>query len=273
MTIRQKNGLLTRHSFFNLGLTHAVIGSYPCHVKKHSMTVNRLLMIFDDSGLEDSLIRDSSSGELFPMRTGFLYFIPCNHEIDADLTENLFFVSLHFNLDLFYGFDVFNNYQHCIMIKNPELVYEAKQLLEREDEIKTLCRINEIIFNLCVSLLPDRQAETQKKLVDWRKHERILNFVKKSGDAATTVAMLADMAGMRQDVFSRKFTRDMNITPKDFITNTLMRKASEMLLASDINIRTVAENLNFSSEYYFSRFFKKHTGMAPKLFRKLNGNG
>ena len=271
MTVDRKNLLLSRHSSFHLRLVHAAIGSYPNRSTKNTMTVNRLLMVFDDSGRDDSFIRDANSGELLPMRTGFLYFIPCRHEICIDLSENLFFVSLQFNLDLFYGFDVFKDYGKCVMVESPALVREARQLIHREEEIRTLCRINEIIFNLCVRLLTDHPAKVQENNVSWRKYENVLDFVQNSGDATTTVAMLAEMCSMRQDVFSRTFTRDMGVTPKDFVTNILMRKATEMLLTSSVNIRTVAENLNFSSEYYFSRFFKKHTGMAPRLFRKMNG--
>jgi len=271
MTIDRKTLLLNLHSSFHLRVVHAAIGSYLCRFAKNTMAVNRLLMIFDDSGRDDSFIRDANSGELLEMRTGFLYFIPCHHKICIYLSENLFFISLHFNLDLFYGFDVFKDYGKCVVVENPPLVRETRQLIHREDEIRTLCRINEIIFNLCVRLLTDHPAKVQENSVSWRKYENVLDFVQNSGDAMTTVAMLAEMCSMRQDVFSRTFTRDMGVTPKDFVTNILMRKATEMLLTSSDNIRTVAKNLNFSSEYYFSRFFKKNTGMAPRLFRRMNG--
>lgn len=270
MTVERKNRLLTRHSLLHLRLSHAAIGTYPIHSRKNTMTVNRLLMIFEASGRDESHIRDSGPGKLFPLQAGFLYFIPCGHEIDIKLSDDLFFVSLQFNLDLFYGFDVFKNYGKCAMIKNPTLVAEVKKLINREDEIKTLCRINEIIFNLCVSLLSDRPDKIRRDNVNRLKYEPLLDFLKKSGDATATVEKLADMNKMRRDVFSRNFTRDMGITPKDFISSILMRKASEMLLMPGISVRAVSAKLKFSSEYYFSRFFKKHSGMPPKSFQRLN---
>jgi len=270
MTIERKKKLLALHSFLHLRLVHAAVGSYPIYFRKNSMPVNRLLMVFADSGSNDSEVHDLNLGNLLPMRSGFLYFIPCNHEIDIRLSEKLFFISLQFNLDLFYGFDIFKSYGKCVMLRNPKLVAEVKKLMNREDETRTLCRINEIIFNLCVFLLSGESGETRNEKLNWYKYEDILDFLRKSGDATTTVEKLADMNKMRQDVFSRNFTRDMGTTPKDFISNILMRKASEMLLSPGVSVRKVSAELKFSSEYYFSRFFKKHSGMPPKSFQKLN---
>jgi AraC-like DNA-binding protein len=72
-------------------------------------------------------------------------------------------------------------------------------------------------------------------------------------------------------VFSRTFTRDMEITPKDFLTRSLMRKASRRLLDPACAIGEVAASLHFSSPYYFSRFFRKHSGQSPTVFRRTAG--
>ena len=272
MIADQKERLLALHPFLQLRMAHVtVVYSYECHVRKNTMAVNRLLLVFEDNGRGECALRNPGAGQQFPMRTGCLYFIPCNLEVDLDIVPGISFVSLHFNLDLFYGFDVFGNCPRCEMVEAPSLVSETRQFLDLEDELKALCRVNELVFRLCASWLPARTADLQKSLVACREYEGILEFIRKDGNAATTVGKLADMKGMRSDVFSRRFTRDMGITPKDFLSKTLMRKASKMLLSPGITVREVAENLSFSSEYYFSRFFKKHSGQAPSVFQRSAG--
>jgi AraC-like DNA-binding protein len=272
MTVHRKQTLLRHHAFTRLRLVHAAfVDSYECHIAGNRMPVNRLLFVCGDDRGEDSVIRDLSDGTLLPMTAGHLYFIPCNHMVDLNIAPELPFVSLQFNLDLFYGFDFFESHPRCEMLENPDLVAELRLLMERDAELRTLYRVNEIIFHLCVLWAPIAGPDIQERQVRSLKYKTATEFIRTSGSAATTVAMLADMTGMRRDVFSRTFTRDMGITPKAFISDSLVRKASEMLLAPGASVKVVAQALDFSSEYYFSHFFKRHTGMSPSAFRKHNG--
>jgi len=269
MTIQRTKALLAYHAFSRLRLAHAiVVDAYEVHVVGR-MPVNRLLFVCDDGGEGKCSIRDGANGELLPMRAGHVYFIPCNRMAEVDVTPELRYVSWHFNLDLFYGQDVFEDHPRCETLADPQLVAEARDLMEHDEELRTLYRVNEIIFHLCAHWSPADRQDGRERLAKSHQYERVLDFVRKS-DATTTVAMLADLMGMRKDVFSRKFTRDMGITPKSFISRTLVRKASDMLLAPGASVTGVARALNFSSEYYFSHFFKRHTGTPPSLFRKHN---
>lgn len=264
-----KETLLRNHSFLDLRLTRAAIGSFPIHQNDNFMAVNRLFVIVDEAG-DDSFIKHYQSGEVLPIRKNCIYMVPCQHVIELKLTGDVQFVSLHFNLDLFYGFDVFKSYDRCVCIENSALVDELQQLMEQEDQLITLCRIDEIILGLCVSLLKTHPKPDTYNNKNWHKYESILDFVRDSGDALTTVTVLAEMNGMRRDVFSREFTQDMGINPKEFLDNTLMRKVTKMLLTSQLNSRQIADKLNFSSEHYFSRFFKRHTKMSPRAFKSKN---
>lgn len=271
MPVEVKKTILIRHPYFRIRLAHVAIGSYPCHATDSIMQENRFIIVFADSGQENSMIRDSVSGEKFYLRPGYLYFTPCNHPTDWDLSSSLLFVSLKFNLELFYGFDVFRNYHRCFSQEVPEMAAELKEMIHREEEIATLCRINEIIFNLCAALLSAQPEPLRTDACKWHNYEKIFTFIQKNGDATTRVDELAEMLGMRNNVFSRKFTRDLGITPKNFLLNTLTRKAAEMLLVPGTTVKQTAERLNFSSEYYFSNFFKKQTSLSPKEFQRHNG--
>ena len=267
MPIEEKNNILSKHPYLRLRLSHAAIGTYPCHVKANVMMVNRLIIVFDDSDIRRSIICDSVSKEKFIMEPGHYYFVPCNHQSDWDFSPRLRFVSLHFNLEPFYGFDVFRNYPGCFSGYDPELAVELQNLIHRDEEILTLCRLNEVIYHLCVVLLAHYSEPVQFN-AKWKDYEKVFAYLQQSGDATTTVEFLATIMNRRNNVFSRNFTRDIGITPKNFLMNTLVRKASEILLIPRTSVKQTAETLNFSSEYYFSNFFKRQTGMSPREFQR-----
>ncbi len=268
MAVTIRYDLLRMQPQLRLKLVHAAIGSYPCRTVKASLPLNRLLLIFADSGRDDSFIRDLATGELLPMRRDCGYFIPCGHEIDQHQTEELRFVSFQFTLDLFYGFDVMAKFPECRVIRSPELIAEAQRLIRLPDAPAAVCRINEILYGLCAQWLAEKPGILDGELKYADYYRPLRDYVEKEGSALTTVAMLAEMHDMRQDVFSRKFTAEMGFSPKEFLSRVLVRKALRLLDDSRLRIKDVAERLEFSSEYYFSRFFKRHTGFSPREFRK-----
>jgi len=271
MAVHRKNALLSNHAILRLTLNHAAfVDSYPLHEKGIKLPVNRLLFALKEGSRRKSSLHDPADGRTLPMRAGNLCFIPCNRPVDMDFEDDFSFLSLQFNLDLFYGFDVMEACPRCETLSVPELTEELNGLLESETELKSLLRVNEIVFGLCARLAPKAPVAVHDRLVKSRVYAKALDFVRLRADASTSVGELARTVGMRQDVFSRGFARDLGATPKDFLSDALARKASELLLSPGNAVKDVARILNFSSEYYFSHFFKRRTGHSPLEFQKQN---
>lgn len=270
MIVHRKETLLRHHAFTRLTLVHAAfVDSYGCDLRGNSMGVNRLLFICE-AGEEPSVIRDLATTTTLVLTPGRVCFLPCNHVVDLHLDPHLQFVSWQFSLELFYGVDVFTAHPRCEVLEEVSLVDEARLLVEREAELGTLWRVNEILYHLIARWCQTDSAHLQQRVEKGEKYRPALDFLRYSGDATTTVGQLAERCGMRRDTFSRQFRRDMGLTPKRLLTRVLLNQASARLLAREASVKTVAEELKFSSEFYFSRFFKQHTGMAPSVFRKLH---
>lgn len=271
MALESNVNLLAAHPYFRLRLRHAHRGTFTSQGPGLPTSDNWLFLVFAGGGAEDAL-RDPATGEVFPMRPGCFYFVPCNHRIDWTLTPAVQFVSLHFDLELFYGLDVFREHHHCHQAENPGVVEAAWRLVGRKDGgADVLCEMNGIIFTLCSGYLDGGAAGAQERLAKGQRYAKALEFIRDKGDANTTVENLADLCGMRADVFSRKFSRDMGMPPKEFLANTLLRKATEMLMAPGVSVLEVAERLRFSSGHYLSYFIKRRTGMHPTQYRETNG--
>lgn len=57
----------------------------------------------------------------------------------------------------------------------------------------------------------------------------------------------------------------MNLTEK--MNEIRVERAKELLLSTDLTYEQIADELSFGTQQYFSRVFKKKTGMTPSAFR------
>jgi ligand-binding sensor domain-containing protein/signal transduction histidine kinase/DNA-binding response OmpR family regulator len=58
-----------------------------------------------------------------------------------------------------------------------------------------------------------------------------------------------------------------NLTPSDYIRNTRLEFAQQLLKKNDLTIGLIAERVGFSSQSYFARCFKAKYALSPKHFR------
>ena len=114
----------------------------------------------------------------------------------------------------------------CNMIKEYELEYVSKS---------TLSRINPAIRYI--------QDEYTKENI--------------------SISTLAELCGMSEVSFRKIFTNAMGITPLKYINNLKLENAKELLSTKTYKISKAAELSGFKCDSYFSREFKKHTGMSP----------
>ena len=89
--------------------------------------------------------------------------------------------------------------------------------------------------------------------------------------AAADVNSLAEHFGMTRAGFKYRFKQEIGGGKiKSHIDSILMKLAEQHLRYSDVPIKKVAELLNFSSIYAFSRYFRRHRGITPSEFRKMS---
>ncbi|WP_052089986.1 helix-turn-helix domain-containing protein [Porphyromonas canoris] len=81
------------------------------------------------------------------------------------------------------------------------------------------------------------------------------------------VLFYAHEVGVSPEVLSRKSKQAFGKTPSQLIQDRVIIAAKRLLHLTDKSIKEIALMLNFQDEFYFSRYFKKATGLSPKHFR------
>ena len=95
----------------------------------------------------------------------------------------------------------------------------------------------------------------------------VLSHVEQRFAERLTVPQLAAMAHMSESSLTRMFRRVTGRSPLDHVICVRIARARELLLRGDVRVTEAAFQCGFNDGNYFSRQFKKVTGVTPRAFR------
>jgi signal transduction histidine kinase/DNA-binding LacI/PurR family transcriptional regulator/AraC-like DNA-binding protein len=78
---------------------------------------------------------------------------------------------------------------------------------------------------------------------------------------------IAEAVGASEDYLSRVFSRELGLSPWDYLNRYRIQRAKELLRRTNDSIRSIAHQVGFKDQAYFSRVFRKQTGSSPNEFR------
>lgn len=82
------------------------------------------------------------------------------------------------------------------------------------------------------------------------------------------VRELAVTYNMSTAHFIRSFKETYGATPASYRILCQITQAKNLLSDTELPIGSIADQCGFSDAFYFSRLFKRHTGISPSLYRK-----
>jgi AraC-like DNA-binding protein len=97
---------------------------------------------------------------------------------------------------------------------------------------------------------------------------RALRAIQERPGEPWTVASLAQQASLSRAAFARRFTALTGQPPLSYLTWWRMTVASRLLRTSDASMASIAGRIGYSSEYAFSKAFKRELGLAPAHHRR-----
>jgi len=140
--------------------------------------------------------------------------------------------------------------------------------LARQRPVDWEWRVHETINEVLGRLAQMRRLFQASPMKEPEPVRRVLEVVLAEPDRDWQAAALARISGVSYSRLRDLFKASRAETLHDFLQRIRLDEARRLLGDSRLTIKEVAARLHFSSEFYFSHFFRKASGMSPTQFRR-----
>lgn len=233
----------------------------------------------------------------YDFQEGTLFFLGPNQVValeDPDETQDVYGWGLVFHPELIRGTSLAPKMKDYHFFSYN--VYEALHLSEKEKQ-----KLTEIVEDIEAEL--EQNIDRHSKSVIVSSLELLLNYCNRYYDrqfitrTETNKDIISEFEGILQEYFSSEelstlgfpsvkyFAEKLHLSP-NYLSDLLKKEtgkngtehlqlfvtelAKDKLLGSTVPVSEIAYDLGFEYPQYFSKMFKKNTGMTPAEFRNLN---
>lgn len=181
------------------------------------------------------------------------------------------YVLVHYRVDGEEHKNYFHNLKYTLNIGTNQYKEIVKMLIQMHENEKSGSIINTLQNKVLLYTLLEifmRYGKEKSLNCEEEKIKYITTFIHSNLDKNFTVQELANMVHMDCKRFCYIFQKIMGMNPKRYITKCTIKHAKELLVKEQYSISEVANILGYEDPFYFSRIFKKNTGVAPSYYRE-----
>lgn len=112
---------------------------------------------------------------------------------------------------------------------------------------------------------------TQERIPKTRKEdlfERFLRYISESYKENRSVSYYADKMFLTAKHLSTVVKDVSGKTAGEWIDSLVILEAKALLKSSELSVQEIADELHFANQSFFGKYFKHHTGMSPKEYRR-----
>jgi two-component system response regulator YesN len=155
--------------------------------------------------------------------------------------------------------------------------YVAEETLAQlEQSISKYLKISVLLHFAAVSGLTGVPAAYQEARQSVYQDAQISPLVRRGklfvqehyADPDVTLEQAAEKLQVSPVYFGRVFKQELGISFGHYLTQTRMKRAIQLLTATELSVLDVAERVGYHSQHYFSTSFRKLLGMSPLQYRR-----
>lgn len=116
-------------------------------------------------------------------------------------------------------------------------------------------RLTELVYNL---------SDTTHKNVMYRT----MNYIERNLSRKISLAQVAEYAGYSPAYFSKLFHEEIGSTFQSYLNKLRIERSKLYLLSTTMSGAEICGLVGFEDQSYFSKIFKRYTGVTPDQYRK-----
>lgn len=157
-------------------------------------------------------------------------------------------------------------------IKNEYISIFEKIIRELQVRRKNFFELSNLYALELLSLMSRNMSEGSSNIhLINEQLQRIIEIMNKNFTQKQSIMGYAKMCNMSTCWFINNFKTYTGMTPQQYLTNIRLAKAKELLFSSSFNISEISSIVGYDNPFYFSRIFKKNTGLSPREYKDLKG--
>ena len=166
---------------------------------------------------------------------------------------------------------------HAHLVSIPDMTGERiKDIFKQCFSILDMPYQWEDFFYLCqlaatvITLIPRaaKRSVSRLSINGSRGIEAAVSYMKNHLKEAITLEELAASANFSSSYLAQLFREYSSYSPVEYFLRMKIQAAAKDIIFTDLSIREIAEVYGIDDPYYFSRLFKKITGLSPVQYRK-----
>lgn len=217
-------------------------------------------------------------GRRFVLKPGSLFAIPAHTAVRFGCPHTMYFYWMHFNASVLHGTELLTFLGDCYEVAVADRAGMESlwnQLLGRLGARPgdRLARDGLVRQLLAVCLDHSDPAGHEQHVRGLVRFQAVLGHIEERLPAALTLPELAAVAHLQPTYFSTQFTRHIGERPMAYVMRRRVERAKFLLCDTSRTLAAIAEAVGFCDEYYFSRCFKRLTGITPGQFRRQQETG
>lgn len=114
--------------------------------------------------------------------------------------------------------------------------------------------------------LPETTSKSKKELLT----EKFIQYAEQHYKTERSMQFYADKLALTPKYLSKIIKENTKLTANEWINNYVVLEAKALLVSTDMTIQQISNELNFPSQSFFGKYFKRQTGVSPREYREKN---